>query len=132
VASSLYDLWEGRPQGLPCHVLHLNSSLAVVCSNDLCGSLPWMQCSPEVLAQLGRDNSFAGGKNCCLLLLEEANFNGYCLIRRTLGWITALVVIFAVCLLSGVCGSLLWLLFLAIQCPALPTSHRKWFTVAIR
>ena len=27
----------------------------------------------------------AGGKNCCLLLLEAVNFTGYLLIRRTLG-----------------------------------------------
>ena len=26
----------------------------------------------------------AGGKNCCLLLLEAVNFTGYRLIRRTL------------------------------------------------
>ena len=85
-----------------------------------------MLCSPEVLAQQVRDNScwvffkttyivlvnhqeVAGGKNCCLLLLEEVNFNGYRLIRRTLGWITALVIIFAVCLLSPA----LWITALA-------------------
>ena len=61
-----------------------------------------MQCSPQVLAQQVRDNSWpvffkttyivlvnlqkvAGGKKFLELLLEAVNFTGYRLIRRTLG-----------------------------------------------
>ena len=61
--------------------------LAVVCSADLFGSLPWM------------DHCFG-----------HHNYEHFaCSVE--------------------LCGSLLWLSILPIQCPALPTPHRKWFMV---
>jgi len=53
-----------------------------------------------------------------LLLLEEVNFNGYRLIRRTLGWITALVIIFAVCLLSRALWIIALVAFFANSVPS--------------
>ena len=50
-----------------------------------------------------------------------------------LGWITALVTINYLQFACSVelCGSLLWLPTLPIQCPALLTPHRKWVMVGI-
>ena len=41
MSSSLYNLWGGR-KGLLWHVLARVAIIAVACSADLCGSLPWI------------------------------------------------------------------------------------------
>ena len=48
---------------------------------------------------------------------------------RYLGPITALVTIFAICLLSWALWITAFSAYLPIQRPALPTPHRKWFIV---
>ena len=74
---------------------------------------PWSSTAPqpdgldwESILRLHQE--VAGGKNCCLLLLEALNFTGYCLIWRTLTMCTQYLYSFLLVTITKVLWSTLF------------------------